>query len=169
MRRIKSIVWGSRKRRVVSLLALIVLVASTAAVAAWLTTSNGTSGAKFGALQAVTVTAEFDAGAEIYPSVDYWDLYADITHSNPGPVYIASVVGNGAPDTSSAICDASLAGFSLFANPAVIYDGAAPLGPGTAEDVALTAVSFGNDIASECQGLEVTVPLTVSFSTAPTE
>lgn len=165
----RRFLFGSKRRKVTTAVVAVVLLLSTAAIAAWLVTSSGSAGGKFGSMSAPTVTAEFAAGAGFIPTADYQELYADIGNGNVGPVYIAGVTLAGPPDTSSAVCDASLAGATLFSPAAGIYNGATPLIPGANEDVLLAAISLGTGVATECQGLDVSVPLTVQFSTSATE
>jgi hypothetical protein len=161
---LKQLLFGSRTRAVIVLGVIALLIASSAALAAWLTTGSGTGKAKLGQLQTFTIADATNAPTKTCTPGGTCDLAVKITGTS-GPLTITSVAPNGTPSnpagtagcassSQSGIAVRSLSGLSV----------AVPAGGGD-NIIIPDAVSLASTAPDACQGTTWSLPATVSAST----
>jgi hypothetical protein len=159
-----------KRHRVASAMLTLMVVAITAAIAAWLTTGSGPGKGQIGSLQNIVVTAATAPGSACFPG-ESCDLAVNIDNPNAGTLTItqASVT-----DAQTALivgtvpenCQPQTLRNSLNTNPAQTQPQAAPLTPGTNAGVILEGlITLASGTPTACQGVTFTVQANVTAST----
>lgn len=154
------IIWGTKRRRVTTLVVAIALVIVSAAAAAWLVSSLGSGAGRFGTLSSPTLTphdGSFNATADfLYPGTT-GSLGFSITNDNPLALVLTSLSQNGAI-TGTGSC----AGHVTFIPQSGLT---IPIPAGTSLVKVPGALSVSASVPTECQGSLLTVPVSATFST----
>ncbi len=151
-------IWKTRKRRVASAAATLALTASLA-FAAWLTSSTGDAGARFGQLSQPTVQAAATLPGDCFPGASC-DLRLTVANSN-GPLLLDGVAKNGTIVTSSTSCPGTNVTVRSNADSGL----AVAVASGTSTVQVPNGLAISSAAPSACQGQTISVPLTASFTT----
>ena len=138
---------------------LIVAIAGTVAVAAWVTGGTGSGYAKAGTAQALsTVDVSATTSATLYPGAT-GDVELEIDNPNPYPVRVTAVSGNGTiTSNAGAACNAST-GVSFTNRSGLTLD----IGANTSAAFTLSgAVAMTNASDNSCQGAVFTIPVSLT-------
>jgi hypothetical protein len=138
------------------------LVAASVAVAAWLTSGNGTGYSKAGSTQALIIVDQpfVDIPPTLFPGSN-GDLSIKVTNPNSGPVTIKSVTANGGPGSSDESgCSNSNV---TFTNQTGLSLGPIPAS-GTTVITVPGSVHLDAGAPTTCQGVTFSIPVTVTGS-----
>lgn len=157
----RNLLWRTRRRKAATVLAVLVLVGASAAVAAWLVDSSGDAQSKVGSLVAPTVTPATSAPEQLFPGqtkpikvkVSNPNSALVLTRFNPG--------GGGLVSGLAAGCDAS--NFTLND----VNGLSIPIPNGITDDVTIPgAITLSAAAPQACSGSDVSINgRTYRFST----
>jgi len=134
-----------------------VLLSATAAVAYWSVAGTGSGAAQSASMIAPTVSAGNASGTALYPGLTAngtsqgGNLVVSVTNSNPFPVTV-TLTQSGQPT------ECTTPAISLLTTPALTVSVGASA---TTSKTFTNVVSMGNS-SNDCQGKNLTVPLTTS-------
>jgi hypothetical protein len=159
---------GSRRRtsrRLVAAVALVALLAVAGiAVAAWTITGSGTGYAKAASGSPLTLgDATAFTSADLYPGAN-GSVVLRVTNSNPFPVRITTVSGNGAITSNAGAACTAATGVTFTDQTGLTHDVAAN---STATVTLAGSVSMSNSSDNSCQGAVFSIPVTVSGTSNP--
>jgi hypothetical protein len=152
-------------RRLVAAVALVALLAVAGiAVAAWTITGSGTGYAKAASGSPLTLgDATAFTSADLYPGAN-GSVVLRVTNSNPFPVRITTVSGNGAITSNAGAACTAATGVTFTDQTGLTHDVAAN---STATVTLAGAVSMSNSSDNSCQGAVFSIPVTVSGTSNP--
>lgn len=155
--KIRSTLIASRKRKIVAALLCLVLLPS-AAVAAWLLTTEGPGAASIGRLETPTV----EAGTPInrmYPG-QTGDAVIKVTNNNDALVITSVMPGSGGGSSSDpGGCPTGHMTVNTLSSVSI------PVPNGTSEIAIPNAFTLSSGAPNGCQGATMQKPLRVTFST----
>lgn len=147
------------KRLGVGMAFVVIALAGSVAVAAWLSSGTGNGYAKATTAQALTtIDASASTSATLYPGAT-GNVTIDISNPNPYPVRVTSVTGNGTiTSNAGSACNGST-GVTFTNQTGLTLD----VGANTDATFTLNgAVSMTNASDNSCQGAVFTIPVSLS-------
>lgn len=159
--RLKSTLFGSRKRKIATITASLVLAGAGTALAAWIVSATGTGAGSVANLTAPTIVAGTPTGAGILAGGD-GDALIKITNPNNVDLTITDVIDGGSSTAFSGGCMSSL--LSVNTKTALTI----PV-PKNATNLSVTipnAYHLSNAAPSTCMGQTFTKGVALTFATA---
>ena len=155
---------GASRKLVVALALVGLLAIAGIAVAAWSITGSGTGYAK--AVSGTPLSlgdATAFTSADLYPGAN-GSVVLRVTNSNPFPVRITTVSGNGTITSNAGAACSAATGVTFTNQTGLTHDVAA----GSTATVTLSgAVSMSNASDDSCQGAVFSIPVTVGGTSNP--
>lgn len=149
MRKVRTFLFGSRKRTVLSGLAVAVLVPAVAWAAWTLTASNTLWKGRTGTLQAVTFSAvATPTTTQLYPGTS---SPVEISTNNPNSVPVQIIAANGTPSISFSTGGAGCTGAMFTFDITKLVGVAVPVGSGLVQSAA-GALTMAPTAHNDCQG-----------------
>lgn len=154
--------FGTRRRKIMTLGVAVMLLAATAAVAAWLLSGSGQARTgQFGTAGALYVADASLQDSTLYPGSSNVPVYYAVENSgNDFDVLLTSEQTSAVVDTDPAICASyvSVAGGSL---EDISGDGNIVPAGGFLDVVGQATLSASPDLPNECQGGDIYITVTV--------
>jgi hypothetical protein len=162
MHRIRTTLFGTRRRKIASVVAALALVGAGSALAAWLINATGTGAGSVASLTAPTVATGTSTGPGCLPG-GTCDAAVKITNPNNVPLQITGIADGG----SSTLFSGSCTGSNLTVNdqPTVATPITVPANA-TATTITLKdAYKLAAATPTTCQGQTFTKGVALTFST----
>jgi hypothetical protein len=151
-------------KRIVAIGAPLAIVASTGvAFAAWTASGNGSGSAK-AATMTVNVQAAAVPAADLFPGGSAGALVVKVNNPNSGPIVVTSVTTDGSGSQGG--CTTPALTFTPGSVLTSNYTAAQrTIAAGGATSFTLPGTLTMGDASNDCQGVDLTYPVTVSAAT----
>lgn len=162
----RSKLFGTRKRRVMTLASFLTLAVCGVALAAWLVSGSATFGGQAATLSAPTVTATTGTNSAYPGDTAEGSLDANVVNPNPVDLHITAVDTSGATITSSDPTNCPSSWFELNGGISAALVGTGVPANGSTTIEADNAYELGDHAPTGCQGVSITVSgVTLDWST----